>query len=155
MKNTILLTLFLILPVVLIAEEAISVAKLDYSAIKELLEKVVLSNSDHKELRERYHAGKEKADAAQMKMQKAIMRGEKVDPMEAASQMMTQSSDKKKVEMLCEKHLIELMDRLFGDKYDLVLKESYRSGLLYTRVAIEDVTTLAKQELLRELPPNE
>ena len=154
MKNTLtlLLALTLAISVAPAADDAISVAKINFSEIEDLLQTVVLARPEHEQLRTRFEAGEAKSDAAQMKMQEAIMKGEKIGPMAAASNILSQSADRKQVETLCEKHLIELLEKLFNEKYDLVLKESYRSSLLYTRVAIDDVTNLVKQELLKQLP---
>ena len=131
------------------------VAKVDYSEIDDLLERVVLSKPENKELGERYFLQKKRSQEQQKKMQEAIMRGEKINPMEAAAGFMNQSEDNEEVENLCQKHLLILMEKLFSSKYDLVFKEGYSSSLLYTKIAVDDVTDLLRQELLKSLPTKE
>lgn len=146
---TALVLLFLISSPV--SAQEVSVAKVDFTEVDDLLKAVVMSLPANKELGERFKAQQAKEKEAQEKMQEAFMKGKKINPMEAAS-MMLGSDDKKKVEMLCEKHLLEIIEKTMGDKYQIVLKASYSSSLLYTKVAIDDVTDLIRQELLRQLP---
>ena len=133
-------------------DSSVQVARVDYSKVEDLLEEVVLSQPENKELGERFKSRKAKAEEQQKRMQEAIMKGEKINPMEAAAGIMIGSRDDKKVELLCEKHLLEVIEKTAGDKYQLVLKSSYTSSLLYTKIAIDDVTDLVRQELLRQLP---
>ncbi|MDQ8209334.1 hypothetical protein QEH52_17535 [Coraliomargarita sp. SDUM461003] len=131
-----------------------SVAKVDYNEIDDLLVQVVLNMAGNEELGERFYAKKEAAKAAQEKMQSAMMRGEAFDPRAAAAGMMHDDSDQKKVDQLCQKHLLELIERVFEDRYEIIFKDEYRSSLLFTRGAIDDVTMTVKQELLKALPSN-
>lgn len=140
---------------ILASEASTKVAKIDYDEIDDLVESVVLAHPQNKELGERYREQVSKAKALQKKMQDAIMKGEKINPMEAAGSMMHQSNDRKKVEMLCEKHLLTVVESVFGDKYDVILKDDYRSSLIYTKVVIDDVTILIKQELLKQVDVKE
>ena len=136
----------------LVSAQAVSIARIDYAEVDELVEAVVLSRPENKEIAERFKAQKAKEEALQKKMQEAIMNGEKVDLTAAATGMIPQSRDRKKIETLCEKHLLAVIEKTLGDEYDIILKSSYTSSLLYTRVAIDDVTDLIRQELLRQLP---
>ena len=96
-----LLTLLAIIASPLSAQQpSVSVAKVDYGEIDDLLESVVLAAPEHKELREAYLLEKKKSEDAQKKMQEAIMKGEKINPMEAGMQMMNRSNNDK-VEQLC------------------------------------------------------
>ena len=133
------------------AESVLSVAKVDYREIDDLLEMAVLSNPAHKDLREEYLTQKKKSEDAQKKMQEAIMRGEKINPMEAASQMMSRRS-KEKVSRLCQKYLLKVIEETFKGKYKIILKNGYDGAILYTEVPIEDVTDILRQELLRRSP---
>ena len=107
-----------------------------------------------KKLGERFQAKQLKAREVQDKMQAAIMKGEPVNAMAAAAGMMHDDADKKKVDQLCQKYLLEMIERVFEDKYEIIFKDDYRSSLLYTRAAIDDVTIIIKQELLKALPKN-
>jgi len=150
-----LISLFVLLALftssVVAQKEALSVAKVDYDQIDDLLELVVLSNPDHKKLREEYVAQKKKSAAAQKKMQEAIMKGEKINPMEAASQMMNRGN-RDKVSQLCQKYLLTLIEDTFKGKYKIILKDGYRGAILYTEVPIEDITDILRQELLKKSP---
>ena len=133
----------------------VSVAKVDYSEIEKLVEELVLGRPENKELGTRFKAARKKSEEAQERMQKAIMNGEKINPMEAASGFMHQSGDKKKVETICEKYVLNLIGEVFEGKYQIILKEGYRSSLLYTEIPIDDVTSILRQELLKKLPTEE
>jgi hypothetical protein len=154
MKRILTPILFLLVATFAFAEEIpnVSVAKVDYSEIGDLLEKVVLSKQGKEELRDRYYAKEQAAKEAQDRMQKKMMSGEAFDPMEAAKSFRHDDGDKKKVQQLCEKHLLELIEQTFEGRYDLIFKDDYRSSLIYSKIAIDDVTILIKQELLKALP---
>ena len=130
------------------------VAKIDYQEIDDLLVQVVLNMEGNEELGERFVAKKQAAKDIQEKMQAAMMRGEAVNPMEAVGGMMHDDADQKKVDQLCQKYLLETIERVLDSKYDVIFKDDYRSSLLYTRSAIDDVTIIIKQELLKAIPRN-
>lgn len=149
------IVLFLIssITVSLSAEEPkVHVAKIDYRKIKNLLEEVVLAKTENKMLSSRYKAMKDKARANQKKMQLALMKGEKINPMEAAASAMSNRKDKKSVEVLCERYLLLEIEKSFAGKYEIILKSDYNSPLLYTKIAIDDVTDIIRQKLLKALP---
>lgn len=146
------LTVFAFAPLLHAQETAAKIAKIDYSEIDDLLELVVLARPENKNLSERYIEQQKKQKEAQEKMQEAIMSGEKINPMEAASGMMHSRADRKKVGLLCDKLVLELIEKVVADKYQIVLKSDYRSSLLYSKVEIDDITNLIRQELLRQLP---
>ncbi|MGJ8725636.1 MAG: hypothetical protein ACSHYB_13840 [Roseibacillus sp.] len=148
------LVFLLALSAIATGDSEFSVAKIDYKEIDDLLLKVVLEMDGNQELGERYEAKKMKAKEVQAKMQAAIMNGEAVNAMEAAAGMMHDDADKEKVEQLCQKYLLELIERVFKDKYEIVFKDDYRSSLLYARSSIDDITIVIKQELLRAIPKN-
>ena len=154
MKKILTPILFLLVVTFAFAEEhpSVAVAKVDYSEVDDLLAKVVLSKKGNEELRDRYYAKEQAAKEAQDLMQKKMMSGEAFDPMEAAKSFMHDDGDKKKVQQLCEKHLLELIEQTFEGRYDLIFKDDYRSSLIYSKIAIDDVTIIIKQELLKALP---
>lgn len=135
-------------------ETSVTVAKVDYGEMEDLLTTVVLNVEGNEELRERYNSKKQAAKEAHEKMQAAIMKGEDVNPGEAALSFMHDDEDKKKVEQLCQKHLLELIEQTFKGKYDLIFKDDYRSSLIYTKMPIDDITALVKQELFKAIPKN-
>ena len=143
--------LFAFSPVVA-QDSTTSIAKVDYSEIEDLVEAVVLSRPENKELGERFKAQEAKAQESHKQMQQAIMAGEKIDLRAAGVGAMGRSKESKEVNLLCEKYLLEVIEKLLGDKYQVVLKDNYRSSLLYTKIAIDDVTVLVRQELLKQLP---
>jgi len=128
-------------------DNSVAVARIDYSEVEGLIEDVVLSQPENKKLGERFKARRAKSEELQKKMQEAMMRGEKINPMEASLGMMGESRVDKKVEQL-------VIEKTVGDKYQIVFKSSYTSSLLYTKIAIDDITDLIRQELLRQLPKN-
>ncbi len=144
--------LLLALPPAYSQDAKTRVAKVDYSEVESLVETVVLAKPENRELGERFKAQVAKIEEAQKQMQKAILSGEKFNPLEASLGMHGESRESKKVDALCEKHLLELIETTFEGKYDIILRESYHSSLLFTRIAIDDVTVILKQELLKQLP---
>lgn len=154
MKLTHAPILFLLFAISVFAAEgaSVAVAKVDFSEIDDLLTVVVLNKAGNEELRERYNQKTQAAKDAQEKMQKAMMEGKPFDPREAALRSMHDDADKKKVEQLCQKQLLELIEQTFEGKYDLIFKDDYRSSLIYSKTAIDDVTVIVKQELLKAIP---
>jgi hypothetical protein len=154
MKKTLTPIFFLLIATFAFASEgaALAVAKVDYNEIDDLLTTVVLNEKGNEELRDRYNAKKQASKDAQERMQKAMMKGEAFDPSEAAHSFMHDDEDKKRVEQLCQKQLLELIEQTFDGKYDLIFKDDYRSSLIYSKIAIDDVTVIVKQELLKAMP---
>lgn len=154
MKKIITPILLLLAATFAYAEQSpsVSVAKVDYNEVDDLLVQVVLSKKGNEELRTRYNAKEQATKEAQDRMQEKMMSGEAFDPMEAAKSFMHDDADKKKVEQLCEKYLLKLIEQTFDGRYELVFKDDYRSSLIYSRIAIDDVTVIVKQELLKVLP---
>ena len=129
-----------------------SVAKIDYNEIDDLLVQVVLKVEGNEELGERYFAKKQAAKEIQEKMQAAMMRGEAVNPMDAGASMMHDDADQKRVDQLTQKYLLEVIERVFDGKYDIIFKDGFRSSLVYAKAPIDDVTIIIKQELLKAIP---
>ncbi|MGF1453020.1 MAG: hypothetical protein ACFB21_13215 [Opitutales bacterium] len=131
----------------------VAVAKVDYREIEFLLTSVVLSKSENRALRERYEAKKQAAAEAQERMQEALASG-KFNPSEHSGgfSFLLRDEDVKRVKQLSEKQLLLVVERIFDDNYDLILKEEHSSSVIYSRIPVDDVTNLLKQELLRLLP---
>ena len=147
-------SLFVLSPVVA-QEPTIAIAKVDYSKIEHLVESVVLARPENQELGMRIRDQREQAERFQKRIQESMLKGEKINLKGAAFGAMNQSEDLEKIETLSEKFLLEVIEKVLDDKYQLVLKESYTSSLLYTKIPIDDVTLLLKQELLRQIPTQE
>ena len=154
--TSLLISLFCFSFITHASEQSIKVAQVDYSEIDDLLESIVLSRPEHKELAARLKTQKEKNDAAQLKMQKALLSGEKINPLEAASHISHGSTDNKTIDQLCDKLALEVIKKVATDKYQIVLNSSrYNSPVIYSQTSIEDITKLVKQELLHQLPEKE
>jgi len=134
------------------AAQDVSIARVDYSEVESLLEKVVLSDPANAKLSERFKEQEAKSEQLQKNMQESIMKGEAINPMDAAAGMMFESKDREKVELLCEKRLLDIIEKTVGDDYPVVLKTGYDKSVLFTKIPIDDVTDLIRQELLRQLP---
>ena len=133
--------------------QGVAIARVDYSKIETLLEKVVLSDPANAKLSERFKKQEAKAEKLQKDMQESIMKGEAINPMEAAAAgFMFGSKDREKVELLCEKRLLAVIKKTVGDEYPVVLKTGHVSPVLFTKIPVDDVTDLIRQELLRQLP---
>ena len=154
MKKILTPILFLLITTFTFATEGavVAVAKVDYNEIDDLLTSVVLDEKGNEELRDRYNAKKQASKDAQEKMQQAMMKGEAFDPSAAVQSFMHDDDDQKRVEQLCQKQLLELIEQTFEGKYDLIFKDDYRSSLIYSKIAIDDVTVIVKQELLKAIP---
>ena len=134
------------------AAKDVSIARVDYSEVESLLEKVVLSDPANAKLSERFKEQEAKSEQLQKNLQESIMKGEAINPMDAAAGMMFESKDREKVELLCEKRLLDIIEKTVGDDYPVVLKTGYDKSVLFTKIPIDDVTDLIRQELLRQLP---
>jgi len=44
---------------------------------------------------------------------------------------------------------------VFEGKHEIIFKDDYCSSLLFTKVAIDDVTIIIKQDLLKAIPKNQ
>jgi len=137
------------------AEGKPRIAQVDYSEINDLLEKIILSKPENKDLANRYLEKERKDQENQDQIQKAILRGEKFDPLKMAKEVMGNSKgreDSKEVEQQSEKYLLSVIENKFKGEYDVILKKSYRNNMIYTKIAIEDITDILRQELLKDLP---
>ncbi len=70
----------------------------------------------------------------------------------AGVKMLSFHKNREKISQLCQKYLLEIIEETFKGKYKIILKEDYKSSILYTEVAIEDITDILRQELLKRLP---
>ena len=143
----------LIAPLVSAEDQMVHIAKLDYSQVEVLLEEVVFSRPENKELGDRHRAKNRKFSDAMEKIQQAIANGEKYNPMDVGFDMMDMGSDdKKRLEILSEKLLLEIIEKSVGEKYQVILKSDFKSSVLYTKIAIDDITAMVRQELLKQVP---
>lgn len=136
-----LLVLLSMLSVCRAEEPAIRIAKVDMRELEPLLLEVAFMKPENHGLRDRY--------AVSQNRERAIMSGEVgVDESMGAS-MMDMFELKQKVEDLARGDLILLIEAVFGDRYQVVVNDSFGGGVLYTELAIPDITPNIRQELLK------
>lgn len=122
-------------------EPAIRIAKVDMRALEPLLLEVAFARPANQEVRDRYAASQER--------ERAFRAGE-VDRAEAAHEsMMDMFELRRTVEELARGELILLVEANFRDQYQVVVDDSLGGGVLYTDVAIPDITPNIRQELLK------
>ena len=122
-------------------EAAIRIAKVDMRALEPLLLEVAFAKPENHDVRDRYAASQER--------ERALMSGEvKLDEAMAAS-MSDMFELKQKVDDMARGELILLIEALFGGRYQVVVDDGFDKGVLYTEVAIPDITPNIRQELLK------
>lgn len=133
--------LFSMLSVCHAEEPDLRIAKVDMRALEPLLLEVAFARPANQEVRDRYAASQER--------ERAFRAGE-VDRAEAAQQsMMDMFELRDTVQGLARGELILLIDAVFGDQYQIVVDDSHGDGVLFTEVAIPDITPNIRQHLLK------
>jgi hypothetical protein len=123
-------------------EPGMSVAKVDMRELEPLLLEVAFKKPENQLLRDWY---------AELQEQERAMRSGEVDIEEAARSFVFDRIDNERaVEDLAKGELIVLIEDMFGDRYQLVVNDGYGGGILYTQIAIPDITPNIKQRLLTD-----
>lgn len=134
------------------AEELASVAKVDFDVLQPLLLDVAFSRPQNKELKTQHLTSKKKHDDMMKKIMEAQRVGKRIDPYEMAGAMGAPSEhdSKKQVENLARAELILIIEKLYKNKYQLVISKTYKDSILYATCPIPDITASIKQHLLKE-----
>jgi hypothetical protein len=123
-------------------EPQIGIAKVDFRELEALLQEVAFAKPENHEIRDKYLASKER--------ERAMLSGE-LDFEEAARGFGLDRMDiSNTVETLVLGELIFLIEDIFGDRYQLVVSDSYGRGIIYTEIAIPDITPNIRQRLLQD-----
>ena len=136
-----------------LAQEDIAseIAKVELDDIEQLLLERAFAKKSNEKLRNEYQDNLKMEKAAAEKMQEALREGGMFNPMDFAKDFML--SDRKftdTIENLAKAELILIIEELYGEKYKLVLNETYAGSILYTSVFIPDITPNIKQYLLKQ-----
>ncbi|GAF77925.1 unnamed protein product [marine sediment metagenome] len=151
MRVLAILTLSVILfqGTVLAEDKDSGIAKIKFSDLKELLLERVFAKKGNEELKKRHYESIERQKNVQEKMQKAMASGN-FNPMEYAADMIPGSmQDKDAIENLAKAELILVIEKLYANRFKLILNETYGGSILYTSVLIPDITPNVKQYLLK------
>jgi hypothetical protein len=134
------------------AQELTSVAKVDFDELESLLLEVAFSRPENKDLQTKYLASKKKKNDMMKKILESQRKGKRIDPykMAGAMGMPDQLNNKKKVENLARAELILIIEKLYKNKYQLVISKTYQDSILYTTGPITDITASIKQYLLKQ-----
>jgi len=129
-------------------EQSLAVAKIDYHELEPLLLEVAFERPENAEILERYQENQT--------LEQRMMTGD-LDPTEMAQgAFVSGMALRSEVEALAKGELILLINEVFGDRYQLVIDDSYGDGLVYTQVVIPDITPNIQQHLLtRRISMNE
>ncbi len=142
-KNSIAIAVILcVFSVCQAGELGVGVAKVDMRELEPLLLEVAFAKPENQRLGDWY---------AELQEQERAMRSGEVDIEEAARSFVFDRIDNERaVEDLARGELIVLIEDMFGDRYRLVVNDGYGGGILYTEVAIPDITPNIKQRLLTD-----
>ena len=151
MKKLLCLLVIYVSASVAVADEFTSVAKVDFEEIKDLLLDVAFANPQNKEFQEKHLASQKKHDDMMKKIMESQREGKRIDPYEmAGSMMIPNASGKDEIENLARAELILIIEKLYKDKYQLVISETYNDSILFTTSPIPDITSNIKQYLLKK-----
>jgi hypothetical protein len=158
------------------AEELALVARVDFATLKPLLLEVAFARPQNKDLQTQYLATKQKHDDMMNAYTESRREGKRVAPhkMDGAMEPSGERDDKKKMEHLARAkaaraevmmnklmasrrvnnltraELILIIEKLYKDKYQVVISKTYKDSVLYTTGPISDITASIKQHLLKQ-----
>ena len=133
------------------------VAQLDFYHIKDLLEEVVLLNTQHSELKEQYTAAKLKEEAAMESFMKKT--SEATSPQEIGKLIgdvnfedhLEKSKLDNDMRKLVRVELPKLLEEAFGNNYELIVESGPISNpVLLSKTNIADITLDFKSFLLKK-----
>lgn len=139
--------------------QELSVASIDFSKIEDLLVEIAINKPENAELKISYDAMKKASEKYMEKIQERsvkMMSGEKVDFNDLATTQNFQETAtiEKKTDELAEAELILVIEKLFPERFNLIInrEEAFgsSSGVLYTSIVIPDITANVKQYLLKQ-----
>lgn len=130
------------------------IAKINYFDVKELLIEKVLALPEQQELKEDYedHLARKKADGEKW-MKKALeaqKSGQMTISMSDTKDQMKDFELSRKVEDMARDEFAILTEKLFGEQYDLILEGGYSTRIVYSNVAIADLTPKFRQHLIKK-----
>ena len=153
------------------AEELASVATVDFATLKLLLLEVAFARPQNKDLQTQYLASKKKHDDMMNTFMESRREGKRVAPhkMAGAMELSGERDGKKKIENLARAEvmmnklmasrriknlaraeLILIIEKLYKDKYQVVISKTFNDSILYTTGPIPDITASIKQQLLKQ-----
>jgi hypothetical protein len=151
MKKLLCLLVICLSASVAIADEFTSVAKVDFEEIEDLLLEVAFANPQNKEFQEKHLASKKKQADMVKKIMESQRDGKPINPYEMAGSMTDlDGAGGKSIENLARAELILIIEKLYKDKYQLVISKTYQDPILYTTRPIPDITSNIKQYLLKK-----
>jgi len=136
MRAWIVLILALMLfPVTASADNGDSgIAKVKFRDLKELLLERVFALKGNEGLRKVYRDNQEQKKKSQKKMMEAMKSGN-WNPMEYGDEAISGNrEDEKKIEELAKAELIRIIEKLYPNKFKLVLDDMFSDNILYTSV---------------------
>ena len=151
MRAWIVLILALMLfPVTASADNGDSgIAKVKFRDLKELLLERVFALKGNEGLRKVYRDNQEQKKKSQKKMMEAMKSGN-WNPMEYGDEAISGNrEDEKKIEELAKAELIRIIEKLYPNKFMLIMNDTFGDNILYTSVLIPDITSNIRQYLLK------
>jgi hypothetical protein len=152
MRVLVMLLLSLMLfPVAASADNGDSgIAKVKFSDLKELLLERVFAQKGNEGLEKKYRDIQEDDKNKQKKLMEAVKDGN-FNPLDYADEAMFGSREEKKdIEELAKGELIRVIEKLYPNKFKLIMNDTFGDNILYTSVLIPDITPNIRQYLLKE-----
>lgn len=140
-----------------LAEPEAKVASVDFRELKPLLLELAFANGKNQELQKKYQAGKDSQEKMVKAMQKLMASGgQKKEEGPSYSELVSEETGTSRIEVdkkvgnLARAELIKIIELIFEKKYDLVINRDYSDPVLFTELAIPDVTANVRQYLLKQ-----
>ena len=124
------------------------IAKAKFSDLEEMLLERVFAKKGNEELKKRHYENIERQKNVQEKIEKAMASGN-FNPMEYTTDMAGSRQDNDAIENLAKAELILVIEKLYANRFKLILNETYSGSILYTSILIPDITPNIKQYLLK------
>lgn len=132
-------------------DSTVKIAKVEFSKVKDLLIERVFKKSNNIALKKKYEEKKQKKKAQMKAIMEAQKKG-KFNPMDFVGDFASDMAGgrNKDVENLAKGELILIIEKLYPKQYKFIYNESYGDSVLFTALAIPDITDNIKQFLLKE-----
>ena len=126
------------------------IALVKFSELKELLLERVFAQKGNEGLRKQYLEIQDREKNSRKEMMDAVKSGN-FDPLEYATEELPgMFQDEEKIEDLAKAELVRIIEKLYPEKFKLIMNDSYGSDILYTSILVPDITSNIKQYLLKE-----
>ena len=125
------------------------IAKIKFDDLKELLLEKVFAQKGNEGLRKKYQDIQEDEKKNQKKLMTSMKEGS-FDLIDYASDGLAGNFEaEEKIEDIAKAELIRIIEKLYPNKFMLIMNDTFGDNILYTSVLIPDITSNIRQYLLK------